>query len=238
MTIDYFMNQPIEIIRELFEFFKQTDKLVIFDIGSCEGLDSIRYSKLFPNSKIFAFEPLKENVKKINANLLKYNITNVMVYKIALSNHIGQSIFYVSSGSPNGKEEKNTWDYGNKSSSLLAPLKTLEIFQWLKFKDKINVTTDTLLTFCNTHKIEQIDFVHLDVQGAELMVLEGAAFFISKIKMIWMEVENVDLYKNQPLKKDIQEFMLKKGFIKIKDTVNKISGDQLWINHKYVNKKL
>lgn len=75
----------------------------------------------------------------------------------------------------------------------------------------------------------------MDVQGAELMVLKGAENFIKNINMIWLEVEAVELYKAQPLKNDVEQFMLDNNFTKIKDTVYNEAGDQFWVNKNYIN---
>jgi hypothetical protein len=69
------------------------------------------------------------------------------------------------------------------------------------------------------------------------MVLEGAGSFLKNIKLIWMEVEAVELYKNQPLKNDVERFMQKNNFINILDTVNEVAGDQLYANLNYFDSK-
>lgn len=69
------------------------------------------------------------------------------------------------------------------------------------------VSTIKLPNILTGEKIEWIDFVHLDIQVAELLVLEGAGNDINKIKMVWMEVENIPLYKNQPLKNEVEHFI-------------------------------
>ena len=236
MNDETYINSPIEIENELIDYFSKNKKITIFDIGSCDGLDSIKYARLFPNSKIYAFEPLSKNVELINVNSKKYNVSNVNVISFALSDKIGKEKFYVSSGNPE-ELKSDEWDYGNKSSSLLPPDKANEVLDWLKFEDEISVDTITLNKFCSDEKIEIIDFIHMDVQGAELLVLKGAQNFISSIKMIWLEVENISLYKNQPLKQDVESFMITNGFTKIKDTVNHVAGDQLWVNLVFFPRK-
>ncbi len=77
--------------------------------------------------------------------------------------------------------------------------------------------------------INNIDLAFIDVQGAELMVLKGAGDFIKNIEAIWMEVESIELYANQPLKNDVESFMKSHGFIKIIDTVDEVAGDQLYV---------
>ena len=59
----------------------------------------------------------------------------------------------------------------------------------------------------------QADFIKLDVQGAELLVLENALQKISNAVVIETEVEFVEIYRNQPLFGDIQRFMRDQGFV-------------------------
>ena len=236
MNNEKYISLPIEIEKELFSHFKKNENLTIFDIGSCDGLDSVKYARMFPESTIYAFEPLSKNVDLIFSNLAEYTISNVNVVPIALSDKKGVEKFYVSSGNPE-ELKSSDWDYGNKSSSLLPPDKTTEVLDWLKFDQVEMVDTTTLFEYCQEQKISLIDYIHMDVQGAELLVLKGAKAHISSIKMIWLEVENISLYKDQPLKKDVESFMLKHGFTKIKDTVHHIAGDQLWVNLNYFPKK-
>ena len=82
---------------------------------------------------------------------------------------------------------------------------------WLEFNTSITIDIDTLKNFCDEHKIDNIDFIHMYVQGAELKVLQGANELIGKIKSVWLEVEKVALYENQALKIDFQGDKIKTG---------------------------
>jgi hypothetical protein len=95
------------------------------------------------------------------------------------------------------------------------------------------VDISTIESFCNEQNIERVDFLHIDVQGAELDVLKGANNYLSKVRMIWLEVENIPLYQEQPLRNDIEVFLKSTGFFKIKDTAFGDSGDQLYVNLRF-----
>ena len=229
-----YIKEPPTLEFELKRLFRRDEKLVIFEIGACEGEDSIKYSQLFPASTIYTFEPLPDNIRLIQKNFLEYNVKNASYYNLALSNKNGEAEFYVSSGKPEGVSASD-WDFGNKSSSLLSPEKHLETAPFIQFKEKIVVKTSTLKSFCMAHQIKTIDYVHMDVQGAELMVLEGAEDFISSIKVVWLEVSTVDFYKNQPLVDDVKKFMKAHNFVLIKDAVKGIQGDQLYISANHLS---
>lgn len=222
----------VTIQKELNFFFKKNDPIVIFDIGACEGESSIQYSRLFPASKIYAFEPLPSNIQLIQKNFFNYGISNALYYNNALSDSNGVAAFHVSSVNPRNTIATD-WDFGNKSSSLLAPEKHLERFDFIHFDKQIEVETITLKTFCEQNNIQEIDFVHMDVQGAELMVLNGAEDFISSIKAIWLEVSKINFYKGQPLANDVKEFMYRNNFVLIKDSLYSEQGDQLYVSKKF-----
>jgi FkbM family methyltransferase len=231
-----FIHQPVEIEKELRLLFPDGSDLVIFDIGACEAEDSIRYSRFFPKSVIYSFEPLPQNVERAKKNLGNYSVQNVHLINKALSDKKGWSDFFVSSGQPADADED--WDFGNKSSSLLYPGKAIEVTGFIKFNENIKVETTTLDSFCNENRIKKIDFIHMDVQGAEMMVLKGASNSLKFIKSIWLEVSTVHLYKEQALAEDIDLFMQRNNFIMVKDCLYGISGDRLYVSkHFFPNHK-
>lgn len=221
-----------KILRTL---FKSDEPLMLFDVGGCEGLSSVRYLNLFQQSTSFIFEPVPRNIEKIKKNKADHQLEQLTIIEQALSSKEGKATFYVSSGSP--KKNKVLKDasvnFGNKSSSLLAPHLTKEVHPWLKFKEKITVPTTTLEKFCKTLKIDGIDFMHMDVQGAELEVLKGSNGLLKKINSIWLEVERIPLYKNQALKDEIESFLKANNFICVLSKIGYISGDQFWVHKSY-----
>ncbi len=59
----------------------------------------------------------------------------------------------------------------------------------------------------------EVDFLKLDVQGAELMVLQGAERTLNDVVMVQVEVEFVELYENQPLFADVDRYLRSQGFM-------------------------
>lgn len=221
--------------KDLLKLFKKEESLIILDIGGCEGEESIRYNRLFPNAEIYIFEPLPSNQKLIEKNFIDYKIESIKLLPVALSDKDGQADFYVSSGHPENQKKELDWDFGNKSSSLLEPESNISINKWLEFNEIIQVPTMTINTFVQQNKIDKIDFIHMDVQGAELKVLLGAKDYLKKIKAIWLEVADVSLYKNQVLRKEIESFMKLNGFSLIKTEMEGFTGDQFYVKKNKIS---
>ncbi len=58
---------------------------------------------------------------------------------------------------------------------------------------------------------EGVDFLKVDVQGAEIMVFNGARERLKSALIVDVEVEYIPLYKNQPLFADIDSALRAHG---------------------------
>ncbi len=238
VIFEEYLELKLPFAECLNSYVKLKDVKTLFEVGACEGEDTVKLSREFKNAQIFSFEPLPKNIERLNSHIKKYNAERVTVYTYALSNKNGTAEFYVSSGTPEeARHDDPDWDYGNKSSSLLKPNKVSGHYEWLDFKEKISVSTLRLADFCEKHEVDEIDFMHMDVQGAELMVLEGAGDMLQNVKSIWLEVETVELYKGQPLEEQVETFMREHGFTCVLSTLSKVTGDKLYINNRVLESK-
>lgn len=207
-----YLAAPTAAAIEFQQLFPAHVPRTIFDIGACEGEDSVRFSRLFPNASVYAFEPLPANQELIRANFARYKAANATLVPLALSDAAGEATFHVSSGRPRELFAGEKWNYGNKSSSLLAPSEAQPMHGWIEFKERITVPTETLDHYCATQSIAHIDLVHMDVQGAEMLVLRGAARMLPHIGAVWLEVSATELYRGQALDRDIARHMRARGF--------------------------
>jgi 2-O-methyltransferase len=211
-----YIEKGSSISKELIELSPK----FILDVGACDGLDSIIYSRLLPDATIYAFEARRDNYQEIIENIETFGCTNIIPGNFCLNDCAEITNFFNSRGDSGTKQG---WDTSNKSSSLLAPTGHLKEHTWCNFdEEKIQTMRFDSLG------IKQIDFIHLDVQGAEIKLLQGMGRVFDTVKMIWCEVAVTELYAGQPLKKDIEGFLTHAGFRKIIDT-NYRYGDQLWL---------
>ena len=94
----------------------------IFEIGACEGEDTIKYARAFPGARMFLFEPLPANADRIAHVLAQDSSIKASLFRVALSDQAGTAIFHVSSAAKNVTSDPSAEKWaGNKSSSLLEP---------------------------------------------------------------------------------------------------------------------
>ncbi len=171
---------------------------VIIDCGAHVGSDSVELARVFPKSKIHAFEPVPEIYDNLLRNTRSYS--NITCYKIALSTSTGQTEMFVSSGN------------SDASSSLLQPTGHLESHPDVFFTKKINVETLTLDDWAAKNKIDKIDFLWLDMQGFELQTLQASKKMLSTVTCIHTEVSLTETYQNAVLYKDYSKWLETQGF--------------------------
>jgi FkbM family methyltransferase len=153
----------------------------VIDVGANIGLYTLLFSKLVGDTgRVLAFEAAPENVNRLEANLALNDVHNVDVLGVAVSNRLGTADLHL---------------FGTNRNALhsLAPVRIAD--QSFKEADRtpnetIEVETLTLDFFCADRGIDHVDFLKVDVEGAELHVLEGAERLITegRVDVIQFEV--------------------------------------------------
>ena len=78
----------------------------------------------------------------------------------------------------------------------------------------------------------------MDLQGAELLAMEGLGDYLDEVKIVQTEVELREYYKGQPLMVDVEKWFEDKGFAKIyvrHYNPDSLDTDIIFINNKYEN---
>lgn len=161
---------------------------VLVDVGAHYGTFSESYAK--KGWRIIAFEPEKENRKFLKKNL--GNLKNVKIIPYAVSDTEGTIPFYVS----------------NKYFGIHA-IKPFDKSHEFAYKVK-SVTLDEFLP---TIKINKVDILKIDIEGADFLALKG--FSVSKYKPSVVMVEFMDS-RSMPIYgytyKDMVKYMEGKGY--------------------------
>ena len=158
-----------------------------------------------PNLTIYGFDADAEACEKANAELKTRQINwNEKHIPLALWKCEGKSKLYVTQYPA--------------CSSLYPPSEYyIEHFvgnsKLIELADIQEIETTTLDIFCQSENITEIDFIQLDIQGAELPALEGADWILKSGTLgIISEVEFTELYTGQPLFSDLDLYLKMRGF--------------------------
>jgi FkbM family methyltransferase len=172
-------------------------RLKIVDVGAAASPSGTAYASLlssFP-CDVVGFEPIEAECAKLNA--------------LALPGHR-----YLPYAIADGTRRTFYECQSSECSSLFEPDTALaEKFQSLD--EPLRVVGSREL---DTKRLDDLpdtvgaDFLKLDVQGAELLVLEGAVARLAHILVVHVEVEFLPLYKRQPLFADIDARLRAHGF--------------------------
>jgi len=80
-----------------------------------------------------------------------------------------------------------------------------------QFKTK-TISINSFFEKNNIDNVIKYNFWNFDIQGAELLALKGADKYIKNVDVIYLEVNEKELYKNCGLINEIDDFLLNYGF--------------------------
>jgi len=152
---------------------------------------------LFPGSHINAFEVDPEQCRILNEN----TADGLVYHPVALGRREEERPFYMTRNPVCASLYK-------PNDSLIARFNNMEIAE---LKTVSTIRTVSLDHFIAKNNVGPVDFVKIDVQGAELDVFEGGTSTLKDVIAIVSEVEFVHQYENQPLFGDVCTFLANQG---------------------------
>jgi FkbM family methyltransferase len=165
--------------EDIRKYFNPKRGDIVIDIGAAFGLYTITSSKqVGANGKVIAIEAHPGNYEMLNHNIKLNGLTNVIPLNYAV--------------------------YSSKAKVKIYSNYTImaERIQEEKVKEKfVEVNADTLDNILEQNVIrqEQINWIKIDVEGAELEVLKGAYNTLSNSKDIALYIEMHSQNNHQPI---------------------------------------
>ena len=180
----YFSKEPETL--EWIDSFQEKDNLIFWDIGANIGLYSIYNSLRHPKSTTIAFEPSSSNLRVLTRNISINNLEkNIKVVSIPLTNK--ENIFqemkegqFVEGGALNSFGEK--FDFEGKEFKPIM---------------KYSLLGTTINYFLENSILAIPDYIKIDVDGIEHLILEGGDKFLNNKKVKSLSIEINGNFKEQ-----------------------------------------
>lgn len=179
----------ISVVQKLFKYGLITTKNaqpVMFDVGACEGKAHQWFAK--NGWEVHAFEPNPPMYQKMAGALLP----GVKLNQFAVSDKSGQVVDFYTSEESIG------------ISSMLAFRET--------HKATATVETIRLDDYCSTHGIDHIDFLKVDTEGFDFLVLKGLNWATHAPSVVICEFEDNKTRKLNYVFRDLVLFLENLGY--------------------------
>jgi len=186
----------VAAIWSLLEFFPDLSPITVLDVGAAL-LERPPYQPLMDAgvARLYAFEPDPAACARLRE---EYGEPHRFFQCFVGAG--GPATFHATNWSPTG--------------SLYAPnTALLDVFQNLaELMTPLATHPVTTVRIDDIAEIGDVDFIKIDVQGAELSVLENATRVLPGVLLIQVEVEFVEMYVGQPMFADVDRFLRSQGF--------------------------
>jgi FkbM family methyltransferase len=185
---------------------KQGD--IVVDIGAHMGRYTIISSKrVGANGKVVAIEAHPSNFEMLKSNIKLNQLTNVIPLNYAAYS----------------KETKINLYLPDEESGYTMHHSIMSNYVFTKYKDKtedkfVEVSANTLDYLLQLNEITDVNWVKIDVEGAEFEVLKGASNVLSKSKDIALLIEVHGLDNHRPILEFVSSYNFKIEFEKSNKT--------------------
>ncbi len=169
----------------------------VVDIGANRGQFALCIRRLYPQAQIYSFEPLS---KPARAWMLNFGSdARARLFNKAVALQSGSATMHVSG-----------WDV----SSSLLPFARAQHDNFPLTGDVSSevVETTTLEACIDEHLIGDTALLKLDVQGFELIALQGCGALLDRFRYVYVEASFIELYVGQALATQVVGFLLGRGF--------------------------
>jgi len=170
---------------------KLDESEVMIDVGANTGYFAIYLAKKYYNAKIIAIEANPETCMILEKNCELNKLSNVNIHSLVVSEKEGKLTLY-QTGVHSG------------ANSIFAPDPS-------SHSEKVTVDSTTLDNLL-AGKFNSIEWIKIDVEGAELSVLRGCPETLKITKKIFVEVHEHILKQNNEKPEEIIEILKNNGF--------------------------
>jgi FkbM family methyltransferase len=186
--------------KSIIDMIDKRYSFVFFDVGAMGGIQR-KWVPLKNNMEVVGFEPDSRAYSSLSTH------KSIKYFNYALNDTSHDLKYYITKSS--GK------------SSIFKPNK--DILSLYEDDERFNIVREEVIPaskvqaldrIMEENSIDTVDFIKLDTQGSELHILKGGQKRLIPYTFgVQIEVEFIEMYKQQPLFRHIDEFFDSYGFV-------------------------
>lgn len=190
----------------------------VIHVGGHIGQEMETYRKNNVDNLI-VFEPQQVPFQKLKSVVDSLDFPNIQLVNKALGNSCNTV--------------EMTCNDDGLCSSILNPKHVLEQYPNIIFDRKETVEMVTMDSVIDEN--HNYNFLNMDTQGYELEVLKGAKNTLQKIDCVYTEVNNTEVYENNALIEEIDEFLKDYNMVRVEtDWMGGTWGDAFYIRQNLI----
>jgi len=172
--------------------------MTFIDVGANQGEFSLIAASIINSGKILSFEPVSQQRTLLEKNKVINNFQQIEIYPFGLGNKNSELPIYTSANTSlhHGRHEGLSSLYFSSERNILQEIIQIKVFDDLFFND-----------------LDRLDFIKIDIEGAELFALQGMSKSIQKFKpTILIEINEETFNSANYSTKDVLEFFYNFGY--------------------------
>ena len=177
-------------------YLRNKEPEVIFDCGANIGFVTHKFIEKFSKAHIYAFEPNPSVFDKLNHHYSGNDY--VHCFNMGIGDKSGEMVFYINKNSGTSSFLRPTeYHTSNIASKKITPK---------------NVEITTIDEIMSKENLKHIDILKLDIEGFELNALKGIKNIEEKVSIVYLEVNLIPTYEDQPLIEDLIKYLRNANF--------------------------
>ncbi len=158
----FFFGEYENDTNKILELYLKQDDIVL-EAGANIGSETLLISKILNKGTIYCFEPNPYSFERLKINISINELKNVYAYDYALGEADNEIKFHI-------------YPKGFCNSGMSSKYMETSITH------EITVIQKTVDTFVHENNITKLDFIKMDIQGAEIDLLNGASETLKRFK--------------------------------------------------------
>lgn len=164
--------------------------MTFLDAGANEGIYSVFAAQLVGSEgTVWAFDPSQREISRLTRNV-ELNNSRVRIFPVALADQIGEATMLVAG-------------YGHEGLNTMG-----QFFHEVEGATKELIPVTTLDDIVKENPLERLDFIKIDVEGAELKLLQGAATTLRRYRpLLLLEVADRTLRQQGSSREQLLDYL-------------------------------